>query len=421
MGPAVRGPTLCQLVPDDFWNEGVTFAVLNTRAWVAQERMLSPRTIHFGKKQIFWECRELNACELFPNGPPTRLLRNQHHNFDVGYKHLAVDLASDELLQNKMAAVALTPNSQGHSDQIIKEGLAIWGRVIEVYTTCKLTQDTDKLVAISAVAKKISPLCRSSYLAGLWRRSLPYQLLWTTRNHDSPQAPFRPRSYCAPTWSWASTTIPCKSFAPVDTRRENFMIKILQADVKTKGDEMGTVLGGHLKLRCWLESVPSHSSGGITEYSDFDAELLTFTDSRGQSVTIAINVDDNTLPRTDNWYLMPVVDEPEIASSKRIFGPENRMIHGLILLQTEERDVFCRAGTFSAEKPHTEHFMVPKYVDGVGSKDTEEYERVDRAARFRDLEIRRDSYFSLEYRILEGIVQDADIQRGWVERVIRIV
>jgi hypothetical protein len=33
---------------DDFWNEGVANAPLNYRAWVFQERHLSPRIVHFG-------------------------------------------------------------------------------------------------------------------------------------------------------------------------------------------------------------------------------------------------------------------------------------------------------------------------------------------------------------------------------------
>lgn len=33
-------------------------SVLYTRGWVFQERLLSPRVIHFGKEQVYWECRE---------------------------------------------------------------------------------------------------------------------------------------------------------------------------------------------------------------------------------------------------------------------------------------------------------------------------------------------------------------------------
>lgn len=31
---------------------------LNGRGWVLQGRLLAPRTLHFGREQLFWECRE---------------------------------------------------------------------------------------------------------------------------------------------------------------------------------------------------------------------------------------------------------------------------------------------------------------------------------------------------------------------------
>jgi hypothetical protein len=47
---------------DDF-NNHVDRALLNTRAWVMQERVLSRRTIHFSANQTYWECGEGVYCE----------------------------------------------------------------------------------------------------------------------------------------------------------------------------------------------------------------------------------------------------------------------------------------------------------------------------------------------------------------------
>ena len=47
------------IVPHYQFVAGVLRAPLNNRAWVTQERIMSPRTIHFSKNQIFWECHEL--------------------------------------------------------------------------------------------------------------------------------------------------------------------------------------------------------------------------------------------------------------------------------------------------------------------------------------------------------------------------
>lgn len=46
-------------------------ARINTRGWVMQKRILSNRILHFGGKQVFWECNTTQACEAFPEGVQT--------------------------------------------------------------------------------------------------------------------------------------------------------------------------------------------------------------------------------------------------------------------------------------------------------------------------------------------------------------
>ena len=36
---------------------------LSGRGWVLQERLLAPRTLHFGREQLFWECCECRHLE----------------------------------------------------------------------------------------------------------------------------------------------------------------------------------------------------------------------------------------------------------------------------------------------------------------------------------------------------------------------
>jgi hypothetical protein len=45
------------------FDRDVDGALLNTRAWVMQERFLSSRTIHFAANQMYWECGKGVYCE----------------------------------------------------------------------------------------------------------------------------------------------------------------------------------------------------------------------------------------------------------------------------------------------------------------------------------------------------------------------
>ncbi|KUJ21590.1 uncharacterized protein LY89DRAFT_378289 [Mollisia scopiformis] len=52
------------------WKEDVDETPLMLRGWVVQERVLSHRILYLGKRQVFWECQELQACQVFPEGVP---------------------------------------------------------------------------------------------------------------------------------------------------------------------------------------------------------------------------------------------------------------------------------------------------------------------------------------------------------------
>jgi hypothetical protein len=55
---------------DQTWMADVRGSVLNTRGWVLQERMISPRVLNFTYAQMYWECDELQASVSYPYGFP---------------------------------------------------------------------------------------------------------------------------------------------------------------------------------------------------------------------------------------------------------------------------------------------------------------------------------------------------------------
>jgi hypothetical protein len=163
------------IIDDELWMRSVERSPLCQRGWVYQERLLSPRTLHFGASQIYWECRTHSCCESYPLGLDDVMRRGRMK--EIGWlKPLVPALYDDALL--------------------------IWSRIVTSYSGCNLTYETDKLVAISGLAMRLSTRMGARYCAGLWERSLPIQLLWKSDRYRGRHS--RYSEYVAPSWSWAS-------------------------------------------------------------------------------------------------------------------------------------------------------------------------------------------------------------------------
>ena len=201
------------LVDRVLWETSVEKAPLNRRAWVLQERTLSPRIIHFGKDQLFWECSELEACEMFPAGIPREISTEK-------YK------ARCPLTQNN--------DSGGISKSKLdrKDFSVFWWLVVTAYTKCSLTYSTDKLIAISGLAEELRTITGDEYVYGLWRRDLVQQLHWRV-DIDTETLP-RPREYRAPSWSWASIDSIISVNVPRDEEKGEVKLLAAVEDVGTE-------------------------------------------------------------------------------------------------------------------------------------------------------------------------------------------
>lgn len=131
-----------------------------------QEQVLSHRTIYYTSSQLIWNCEH---CRLAEDNFPTE--------GDALYPILGLDHA--------LTGAAL---------------LDLWymGAVIE-FARRKITYGSDKLVAISALAKATYLNNHVEYIAGLWKDSIMTGLLWQRRGKGG-----KTKSYRCPSWSWAS-------------------------------------------------------------------------------------------------------------------------------------------------------------------------------------------------------------------------
>lgn len=178
-------------VPILIWVDSVDDAPLNLRGWVQQERVLAPRTIHFGRAQVCWECKELQAYEA---GPDDAMAENRH-KMVKDWETRGPETVARYQARDRARGLSLEPYAQD-----IYEA---WRRIVGEYSRCALSFERDKLVAASGLAKAFARHLGEEYVAGLWRGHLVQELLWQ-RSLAIGDGARRHAEYRAPTWSWAS-------------------------------------------------------------------------------------------------------------------------------------------------------------------------------------------------------------------------
>lgn len=177
---------------------------LLSRGWVFQERILSPRVLHFCKQELVWECGQETVCEC-GSKPKTQNLKLQFA--------LAARLPNTEEYSQSEQRDEGSSASQINSMQLIdfdsaqesgapREAINQWHGIVEQYSALDLTKDKDGLPALSGLAERMAPFL-GDYLAGLWRRSLLFDLCW--RVDKLVYGPQTPVEYRGPSWSWVST------------------------------------------------------------------------------------------------------------------------------------------------------------------------------------------------------------------------
>ncbi|KAK7184485.1 hypothetical protein PSPO01_09519 [Paraphaeosphaeria sporulosa] len=161
---------------------------LDTRAWTLQERLLSPRLLEFSEHQVRWLCRGSLDKPGWTNG---WVMADE---IDSTSKNILPKEVFDRVFDITRSA------SQRDSKIDLKENKRDWYSLVRAYTHRKLTRPTDRILALSGLAKEYCAALDDEYLAGLWRKSLFTELLWTVEGNTHPA----PTSFQGPSWSWTS-------------------------------------------------------------------------------------------------------------------------------------------------------------------------------------------------------------------------
>ncbi|RDW62255.1 hypothetical protein BP6252_11688 [Coleophoma cylindrospora] len=161
---------ICTSVDDDF-DSDVIKGVLNTRAWVLQERALSRRMIHFTNRQMYWECGGGVRCETLVHRKNSKLSFRSDPEFPRSIKNRAPS-AQVELLQS----------------------------LITDYSNFGISKKTDRPVAIFALAEALARTLKTKVYYGIFECFLHRCLLWQRAQNTLTQISYA--SKAPPSWSW---------------------------------------------------------------------------------------------------------------------------------------------------------------------------------------------------------------------------
>ncbi|KAH7121695.1 heterokaryon incompatibility protein-domain-containing protein [Dactylonectria macrodidyma] len=226
---------------------------LLTRAWVYQERLLSPRVLHFGPQEVFWECMQDVDCECGSMKWSNAQNMGGYMNRDT----------SNELPDkiSHYAALHIGKTSARVDDTKRKEKLlSRWADMVGDYTSRALTFPTDRLPALSGIAAEMVDALGMKYCAGLWEETLPLGLLWE-RQDSGDVPPFVTEPRVAPSWSWATLNCPVRFLLPLYGPYRKWEVPELFAGVEevqcvpVGKDERGQVLFGESYITLSAEVV----------------------------------------------------------------------------------------------------------------------------------------------------------------------
>ncbi|KAH7318067.1 heterokaryon incompatibility protein-domain-containing protein [Stachybotrys elegans] len=149
---------------------------LMTRGWVYQEHMLSRRFLHFGGRELMWECRSGTSCQC--------------------------GMAESFLMHKYTTNSALSVMKRGGVGGLSRQQRqTLWYENVTSLMDLQFTYATDRLPAMAGIASQLGQAARGRYLAGLWEDTLVQDLCWRA-TADQAQRP--EELQVAPSWSWAS-------------------------------------------------------------------------------------------------------------------------------------------------------------------------------------------------------------------------
>jgi hypothetical protein len=298
---------------------------LSGRGWTLQETILSPRTVHYSASELKWACQKNMISERNLGLPVTLPFIKK------GFLSLSNRVSENEMLR------------YGSGSRIYEK----WYIILDDYQRRALSVSSDRLPAISGLAREFASHISTTYKAGIWLEDLHLGLLWSYFGRG-----VKPGFYRAPSWSWAAMDYSAVEKADdsnyselfgwsrgsTDPEVTNSNAEVVSCEVILKdNDPYGAVLGGELILRAFWITWPRKK----------------------------------LWPWDELWSLPPIVDDG--------FGTINRMSAGKIVCIFDERpkekstyddpDFFLDVSLVLIFRAKSEHYsLLLKPVEGEGNE-----------------------------------------------------
>lgn len=295
---------------------------LSRRGWVVQERLLSPRVLHFTNNRIMWECDESRSLQ---EGLPLGILGT-----------------GEAFETHSRRPFNCFPGGKPHWSQ--SEHFGQWARIVREYSGCLLTYpEKDKLVAIAAVAQRFAAVFGEEYYAGHFRQNMPFDLAWEVLGRNSDKTSVTRRS---PTWSW--TSVDAEVFVPSGLGFNHSLIDVKSVSMALvdESHRYGPSKEGRLRIEC---SIARCVLGKYRdECSDLRADIRTVyvleivgnNDYQLETeLTISLDGPENGIE--GDMYFIPVIERKPSRSSKRA-------VMGLILLKQTDGS-YKRVGSWDTD------------------------------------------------------------------------
>lgn len=304
---------------------------LDLRAWTMQERLLSPRTVEFGTRQLRF------LCQHNPRGVTDGWRLKPEEN-----EYRQDNLEDTEIIQTDFDAL------QGTQRQapVVKfeEGMHSWFRLVEVFTHRHLTLSVDRIHAISGIAERYGRVFGDQYCAGIWRSTFAKALFWKPAGELRP----RPQIWQGPSWSWTSINGPVRFSLDISDEDEPPIVAI-SIELADPANTYGALLEG---------------SGRLTLRTRTLIALLTFVEDEALlpqvfAKGIMVNRNLTAFVVQVSYDALDSTDEERDANNVMLVelfsncGDHDWSCRGLVVRYVTE-DTYTRVGTFEYRTNETD-------------------------------------------------------------------